>query len=87
MVEYFWNEVFNKHNTAVIDEMTAPNYIQHNPGFQDGRQAFEDGIDQAFGDLAVSRLACTFFKPEQWTPFTHLDHLKYPNLEVLMGLV
>ena len=23
MVEYFWNEVFNKHNAAVIDEMTA----------------------------------------------------------------
>lgn len=45
MVEYFWNEVFNKHNTAVIDEMTAPDYIQHNPGFQDGRQAFEDGIE------------------------------------------
>lgn len=35
MVEYFWNEVFNKHNTAVIKTMTAPNYIQHNPGFED----------------------------------------------------
>ena len=40
MVEYFWNEVFNKHNTSVIDSMTAPNC----PGFADGRLAFEDGI-------------------------------------------
>lgn len=45
MVEYFWNEVFNKHNTSVIDSLTAPGYIQHSPGFRDGRQAFEDGIN------------------------------------------
>lgn len=28
MVEYFWNQVFNKHNTSVIDSMTAPNYTR-----------------------------------------------------------
>ena len=55
MVEYFWNEVFNKHNTAVIDEMTAPNYIQHNPGFQDGRQAFEDGIEVFLKEFPQSK--------------------------------
>ena len=55
MVEYFWNEVFNKHNTAVIDEMTAPNYIQHNPGFQDGRQAFEDGIEGFLKEFPQSK--------------------------------
>ena len=27
MVEYFWNEIFNKHNTSVIDSLTAPKYI------------------------------------------------------------
>lgn len=41
---YFWNEVFNKHNTAVIDEMVGPVYTQHSPGFADGKQAFKDGI-------------------------------------------
>lgn len=55
MVEYFWNEVFNKHNTAVIDEMTAPNYIQHNPGFADGRQAFEDGIEGFLKEFPQSK--------------------------------
>jgi predicted SnoaL-like aldol condensation-catalyzing enzyme len=55
MVEYFWNEVFNKHNTTVIDEMTAPNYIQHNPGFQDGRQAFEDGIEGFLKEFPQSK--------------------------------
>lgn len=44
MVEYFWNEVFNKHDTSVIDEMTGATYTQHSPGFADGKQAFKDGI-------------------------------------------
>ena len=29
--EYFWNEVFNKHDTAVIDTMVGPKYKQHSP--------------------------------------------------------
>lgn len=44
MVEYFWNEVFNKHNPTVIDAMTSASYTQHSPGFADGQQAFKDGI-------------------------------------------
>ena len=44
MVEYFWNEIFNKHNTAVIDSLTSPKYIQHSPGFADGREAFKTGV-------------------------------------------
>lgn len=44
MAEYFWNEVFNKHNTAVIDTMIAPVYTQHSPEFADGKQAFKDGV-------------------------------------------
>lgn len=55
MVEYFWNEVFNKHNTSVIDNMIAPDYIQHNPGFQDGRQAFEDGIEGFLKEFPQSK--------------------------------
>ncbi len=45
MVTYFWNEVFNKHNTSVIEELAVPGYIQHNPGFPDGRDAFKNGIE------------------------------------------
>ena len=44
MVEYFWNEIFNKHNTSVIDSLTSPKYIQHSPGFADGREAFKAGV-------------------------------------------
>ena len=55
MVEYFWNQVFNKHNTSVIDSMTAPNYIQHSPGFADGRQAFEDGIQGFLKEFPESK--------------------------------
>lgn len=42
--EYFWNEVFNKHNTAVIGPMVSLSYKQHSPGFADGKKAFMDGI-------------------------------------------
>ena len=31
--EYFWNEVFNKHDTAVIDTMVGSKYKQHSPEF------------------------------------------------------
>lgn len=55
MVEYFWNEVFNKHDTSVIDAMTVPDYIQHNPGFADGRQAFESGIEGYLKEFPESR--------------------------------
>ena len=42
--EYFWNEVFNKHDTAVIDTMVGPKYKQHSPEFANGKQAFKDGV-------------------------------------------
>ena len=44
VAEYFWNEVFNKHDTAVIDTMVGPKYKQHSPEFADGKQAFKDGV-------------------------------------------
>ncbi|MBS6103767.1 ester cyclase [Megasphaera sp.] len=44
MTEYFWNEVFNKHNTAVIDSMVGSDYKQHSPEFADGKAAFKTGV-------------------------------------------
>ncbi len=55
MVEYFWNEVFNRHNTSVIDSLTSPDYIQHSPGFADGRQAFKNGIQEFLRAYPASR--------------------------------
>ena len=44
MVGYFWNQVFNRHDPSVIDQMTGETYTQHSPGFVDGKKAFRDGI-------------------------------------------
>ena len=44
LAAYFWNQIFNEHHTAVIDELTGDTYIQHSPGFKDGKQAFKEGI-------------------------------------------
>ena len=55
MVEYFWNEIFNKHNTSVIDSLTSPKYIQHSPGFADGREAFKAGVQGFLKEFPESR--------------------------------
>lgn len=55
MVEYFWNEIFNKHNTSVIDSLTPPKYIQHSPGFADGREAFKAGVQGFLKEFPESR--------------------------------
>ena len=47
--------VFNKHNTSVIHTMASPDYIQHNPGFADGRQAFEEGVEGFLKEFPDSR--------------------------------
>ncbi len=44
LAEYFWNQIFNEHKTAVIDELTDDKYVQHSPGFKDGKAAFKEGI-------------------------------------------
>ncbi|MGE9922247.1 nuclear transport factor 2 family protein [Acidaminococcus fermentans] len=44
LAAYFWNQIFNEHHPEVIDQLTDDHYIQHNPGFNDGKQAFKDGI-------------------------------------------
>ena len=44
MVGYFWNQVFNRHDPSVIDQMTGETYTQHSPGFADGKKAFREAI-------------------------------------------
>ena len=53
--EYFWNEVFNKHDTAVIDTMVGPKYKQHSPEFADGKQAFKDGVTSFLKAIRTAR--------------------------------
>lgn len=44
LAEYFWNQLFNDHNTKVVDEMVGDTYIQHSPGFKDGKANFKEAI-------------------------------------------
>lgn len=42
----FMEEVFNKGNLTVIDELLAPNFVEHNPfpGYPPGLEGFRQGI-------------------------------------------
>ncbi|WP_371380268.1 ester cyclase [Sporomusa aerivorans] len=44
LVESFWNELFNKHNVSVLDNAVGSTYIQHNPTFPDGKEAFKIAV-------------------------------------------
>ncbi|MED9920921.1 MAG: hypothetical protein U0J30_07215, partial [Megasphaera sp.] len=55
MTEYFWNEVFNKHNTAVIDSMVGADYKQHSPEFADGKAAFKNGVTDFLKPIRTAR--------------------------------
>ncbi len=38
-----WNELINKGNTGIVDELFAPNYVRHDPHFpMSGRDALKD---------------------------------------------
>ena len=75
LVTYFWNEVFNKHNTSVIEELTVPNYIQHNPGFKDGRHAFKNGIEGYLKEFPQSTAKIKHIASDEDLVFIH-NHIK-----------
>ncbi|HEY3609278.1 MAG TPA: nuclear transport factor 2 family protein [Pseudonocardiaceae bacterium] len=45
MVTYFYDQLFNQHNLAVIDACIGPVYIQHNARFADGAEALRQFIE------------------------------------------
>jgi len=58
-LQRFYEEVLNKHNLALIDELAAPNFVDHNPspGQTPGREGLKDSFRQmlaAFPDLRVT---------------------------------
>ena len=44
LVTKFWNNVFNLHNTSVIDTMVGSTYKQHSPSFKDGKANFKTAV-------------------------------------------
>jgi predicted SnoaL-like aldol condensation-catalyzing enzyme len=45
LVTYVYDQLFNAHNTAVIDQYFSVNYIQHNPTIADGRAPLQKLIE------------------------------------------
>lgn len=43
-VETFWNGVFNQHDVSFVDTYVGTVYIQHSPGFKDGKDSFKSAI-------------------------------------------
>lgn len=57
----FYKKFFNQQITNVADIFIAENYIQHNPGVQQGRQALKDAFNKRFSieehfELAIDRV-------------------------------
>ncbi len=51
-MQRFYDDVFNKHNTAKIDSLVAPDYLEHNvdPGYANNRE----GMKKLLNDFFVS---------------------------------
>ena len=50
IAEHFYEEVFNGHDISAVKKYMADGYIQHNPGVDQGREAFEEAFRQKFID-------------------------------------
>jgi len=56
MVAEFYQEFFGNKNIAALDEYVAPDYIQHNPGLPDGREALRQGAIVWFKGAPKTRI-------------------------------
>ena len=45
IVRAFIEKVFNQHDLSGLEEYMREDYIQHNPGIPDGRDAFKDAFE------------------------------------------
>lgn len=75
LVQNFWNAVFNEHKISVIDEIVDEKYIQHNPYFKDGRNAFKDGISSFFKEFPNSSAEIKHIGADGDLVFIH-NHIK-----------
>jgi predicted SnoaL-like aldol condensation-catalyzing enzyme len=48
VVETFIQEVFNKHDFSLLDELVREDYVQHNPDVAQGRKGFLDFFKGTF---------------------------------------
>jgi predicted SnoaL-like aldol condensation-catalyzing enzyme len=48
LITKFYEEFFNEHNIESANKYVAENYIQHNPGLEQGRSALMKGFQKKF---------------------------------------
>ena len=75
LVETFWNEVFNKHNVTVIEHSVGNTYIQHNPTFPDGKEAFKTAVAGFLQEFPESSAEIKHIVAEKDYVFIH-NHIK-----------
>ena len=75
LVESFWNELFNKHNVSVLDNAVSSTYIQHNPTFPDGKEAFKIAVAGFLKEFPESSAEIKHIVAEKNYVFIH-NHIK-----------
>ncbi|MDU4960075.1 MAG: ester cyclase [Sporomusaceae bacterium] len=75
LVESFWNELFNKHNVSVIENAVGSTYIQHNPTFPDGKEAFKAAVFDFLKEFPASSAEIKNIIAEKDYVFIH-NHIK-----------
>lgn len=56
MVVNFYQKLFGDHEYSVIDKYVDENYIQHNPGLPDGREALSNAVPMWLKDVPKSKV-------------------------------
>ncbi|AWH53500.1 hypothetical protein C1924_10065 [Stenotrophomonas sp. ESTM1D_MKCIP4_1] len=51
----FQQTFFNDHDLGAADRLVAPGYVQHNPGYPDGRKALVDAFAKVFQQYPLAR--------------------------------
>lgn len=75
LVKNFWNGVFNQKDTHYIDTSVGEKYIQHNPGFKDGKSEFKAAIIGYLGEFPQSSAEIKRIVAEDDYVFIH-NHTK-----------
>ena len=75
LVETFWNELFNKHNVNIIDNSVGSTYVQHNPTYPDGKEAFKVAVAGYLNEFPESSAEIKRIVSDKEYVFLH-NHIK-----------
>lgn len=56
LVAEFYQRLFGDKDVSAIDTYIAEDYVQHNPGLKDGREALKEGATQWFKDAPKEKI-------------------------------